>query len=710
MPLKIEPFTSDAIIMMGSKDPKPNWIQSLKKRLNDRLKARFDQIELETYERFNRGEQRKFSTRPFRLAGVVGIIVMIYFSHSMIDPGEKPYTLSALKKAGSRYELVKQGKIFTAEGEPPNLRPKEVHEFIFDESKSTWPWARQIFHTPKEPNEFWYSFEIHRATSTSKDNPEQVLIPKVFGQSFIFKNGELIAADRDLRKRIELTEDVTRIEIKVKSIRNDPFVPGITAFYPLVIGSEADLAKIENYIGLEIDRFKTVLDMQVIAFIIVLGLILSGPSLAEVVPLGSFLLVNLGYAVFTYMKHNGKIPEGISQEWDNWIKLTFVLLQSLMFIWFGCEFFRKNKKSILKTMKQTLFLWVAWISLCILVIKDGKPGGSGWTAVLAMNYLFFGVATLVFVGMDYFYVLMRGNDLFRKFISTAFVGSFVYFYYSAFMNYFLFTSQTSSELMVQFINYVAVLVIVAGELGRSTLERDDQRGKLPKENAGEPKHEFSPDDHPCYEAFVIMCDAAEYSVKLWKLRKFGEKIVSHYQDRVQDYLLKSFSTPATSNHSSMGDGFYFGIRWDWNRDNLLKLLRMCRKLIGEEVKMKDIGVPWLDQDTMRVRCIIAYGTYTMTKRSVNGIGSITHGGELATLLQRGSGSGKDPIALRILINEYTKGFLNLPVGKKLETRRKSQAEGIEQVMEFSIGELDQILKNEEWISRIFDKQPHGEAA
>lgn len=669
------------------------------------IERRLEQLRVETRKRASVGEQRKFSGRPFRIAGFVGVLVTLYFSQTLIDPGKKPYTLEALTAPGTSFELITKGKIQVAHGLPPNLVADDVRDVTFDKSIETWPSVRVMLPNKPAGDEFWYTFDVDlRNTPLAQEVPSRtidVLIPGMFGNLSIYEDGKLISSYINSQHRIVADTDHFRIDVRVRPNLKEFWIPGLTAHYPVVIGKNSSLDKIETYLQLETNRYIIALAMQVIALIAVFALVMAGSALAEVVPFCAFLTVNVFYAYYEYLKFNFAFPIEVSTWANRIVLLTFVALQGFLILWFSCEFFRISKERVLKLLLRSVFGWIVWMVAFDLALFTSSKFHA-MNTLFAENFIFFGLITPLAIGLDFIFVLKKTEDPIRKVIATLFLGSVCYFYFSASYNYFGAAKHTTSEVMVQFLNYVLTLVTLATELGRSTVERDEQRKKLPKERPGEPKNEFSKSDHPSYLAFIVMCDAVGYTAKFWKLRSMGLEIISHYQNRVRNYLLSRFATPETSVHSGTGDGFYFGVRWEWTQDSVRKILEMCRNVVGNEILLRDIGVPWLGDEILHFRCIIVFGPYTITSSSVSGIGSQDHGGEYGILLQRGSGSGGDPIAIRFLVNEYTRDFKKLPFGRILSSSRKSLEEGSVEVIEYSIKEIDEILSGD-WLSRIFEE-------
>jgi hypothetical protein len=88
---------------------------------------------------------------------------------------------------------------------------------------------------------------------------------------------------------------------------------------------------------------------------------------------------------------------------------------------------------------------------------------------------------------------------------------------------------------------------------------------------------------------------------------------------------------------------------------------------------------------------LGYGEYSNSQVAVNNLGAVVASSDLHTYLARTSGSKDAPIALRVFLNGYTRGFENLPFGKKVVGQNKSPDEANSEAIEFTALEIDEIL-------------------
>jgi hypothetical protein len=679
--------------------------QSLRNKIEEKLQSELEGVRKNSLKRAEREEQRKYSGWKFRAFAALLLIILSYAAYLMFDPGAKIYSMGQLKAAGlETYALVTHGKLLRTKGSPPFDQVDEVQDYAFNIETERWPKYFEVLSTGKETQEFWYSFEVDLSENKLSELVQQeeigILFPKVFGHVTVFRDGEKFDFRRDFWPLAGLSKKISHFDIHVQRNLDDPRTPGIVGFYPILVGKFSDLEKITRYIGAEMNRRPIALVMQIVALLIVSALASSGPYMAELWPLIVFFLVNIVDCGFALFKEQGTLPFSMSQNQYFFIKVLMTNAQGLVFLWFNCEFFRQNSEEIKRKLS---FAYKAWCCVQVigafLIFRTFQGISEPWVVFIVLNYAFFLIATLATCWRDFYFVCTLPNSRERAALSIVLLCSIGYFYVSGIYNYLHLSGKTTSEFAIQFSNYIVMAVITAIELGRSNRQRDEQRKNLPKEVTGIFQETFDVVNYQVHRGFVLLCDGVGYSVKIGKLKSMGPELRAHFQCAVLHVLLKCFYHPSTSNHSMTGDGFYFGIPWDWNVDNLRNILLKCQSAIDLKLQLKSLGISEFDSESMTFRCNLAYGEYSNSQVIVNNLGAVVASSDLHTYLARTAGSKGDPVALRVYLNGYTKGFGELPFGKRVKSNNKSVDEPVSEAVEFSSTEITRILA-EGWLEQI----------
>jgi hypothetical protein len=334
--------------------------------------------------------------------------------------------------------------------------------------------------------------------------------------------------------------------------------------------------------------------------------------------------------------------------------------------------------------------FILYSALAAYFLKQ-VSGKDYWIFSIAANYVYFLLAMFFTIGADYLYVLFVAKNALRALLSSALVFAAYIFYSQTVLSYLNLTKQATNEFVLQFYAYGIIAIITAIELGRSNRQRDEMAKKAPKEKRLIFNNEFNRENYPIYKGFLILCDGAGYSVKAGQLKSKGLPEHMHFQGAILNYLLGCFYHPTTSMHSMTGDGFMLAIPWEWSEENFREIVKWCRKVVGSSVKLSDLGVPWFGDEVMSFRCTLVYAEYSATEVVIKNLGADIASGPWHILLARNSGTKNAPIALRIVLNEYTSYLKELPIGKEVPADNKSLNELYSSAIEYLPHELSELV-------------------
>ncbi|MCM2279354.1 MAG: hypothetical protein NDJ89_14865 [Oligoflexia bacterium] len=592
-----------------------------------RLKNSYRLLDRDARERRERDEANKYNRRA--VLGLCALILaaVLYGVLRLLSPPEDlgPY----VRALPVEFTLIEGGHVLF----DPATRPSELGS---GEKLPIRLPERNLQRLPGFARDrIWYEFGITIPEPRFRElhGRAGLLIPRIWGHSEVYIDGQLIDYGKDLRPILALPARAARVQIRLGADESVKF--GIRATYPLVAGEIDRLRELSRSVDEQMALPAKIQLAQLIIIALFGVLFLTLPGKPELWTFMLFFVANFAYGHLYRGTLENRLLFGSAFEQSLWTAGAD-FLRSLLLFRFVLEFFRLSKARAAKlfwpvTLGALLALPALW-----LVLRR-VSGADPWVLTHVALQAYFMIATLGAALWSWSYLALHLRSPARAAMGFVVLAGIAYTFGANLLDFWSSTERLTGEYRNHLLTYFVMAGIVAIEFARTEKDKTELAHNLSREQREKFLRRLG-NDHGAHHGFVLLVDAIGFSGA-------QERIAPEDQGRFSDLvnrrlLAVAARLPRASVLNGTGDGFYFAWETPFSGDALSQALSVARDVLQAEVALGEVK--------LRFRCALGYGSYYVGMTKAGSLARDYAAGRLLTQLARIIGSRERESNLRVL--------------------------------------------------------------
>jgi hypothetical protein len=511
---------------------------------------------------------------------------------------------------------------------------------------------------PNLATTFEYQFDVLLRPEDDIRGLSSLLIPTIWGESEIYRNGNLISRGPNVFETLPLLSGLNRIRIVVK---NDSGLPGgILGLFPPTVLSAADAFRLRDDVTNEPITQRLTLALQYMIVAILAMFWIWSKRQQELL----FFLI----LAFTEVLKNTLFvlyfQEGITFLSPRVDLQIYEILRSLS-IFLTVPFILATFRIPLREMSDMPKKY-GWKYLAIVIfVAVGAMSLSNSISLPSARTLGFLVAStlfLFFISVPNLVPLFMKRLYSRLWLTSLTVGGVLVWYGRLAIDLFHLETGITTEYNNQLLFFIVMTGLLAFQFGKTESRYSSAKSLLSKETAKKIEANTA-GANPEQFGFVVLVDIAGWTRMRHSIPEHAAR--NHYSKETLEALMREFDAQGYSIPNQQGDSVFVTRPGRAARETFEDVVQRCKNLCLKRPTMKELGItaPEVAEERFIARSTIFFGQYDVIIAQSAYHKKETIVGDAPETLARIIGNDPDPQKVRVVAGGELEHFRpkNAPV-------------------------------------------------